>query len=403
MGWDFGRHLQLNALYNNEPEPVTYLTFASAAPFTIAVGNDTKNWDGTLYYSTDTTTWNEWDGTIIESVENSGNQKIYMCGSGNSRITGTTSSAWWVLTGDEISCNGNIENLLDFETVAKGKHPMMSDHCYYNMFRNCTSLTEAPELPATTLANNCYSAMFYDCTSLTEVPALPATTLTSYCYHSMFDGCTSIKLSKIPTDEYLVEYRIPFVYTGTITSNSLISMFDETGGTFTGTPEINTTYYLHKDNRIVGGAEPIGYLYGHVAKEGETPTHTINGVDYVGAVCPDIFKVYTPELQAEFPYGFMYRLNLGSRYTYYLIATKNKLYRVDNVGVVTGTGDGFSYLYTAISGDVNGATETQWQEIEVRTNENNNFPHYPRWANYQMTYEDGTPFLEDTAPVPVYE
>lgn len=28
------------------------------------------------------------------------------------------------------------------------------------------------------------------------------------------------------------------------------------------------------------------FLYGHVAKEGETPTHTIAGVDYVGAILP---------------------------------------------------------------------------------------------------------------------
>ena len=36
--------------------------------------------------------------------------------------------------------------------------------------------------------------------------------------------------------------------------------------------------------------EPIGYLYGHVAKEGETPTHTINGVDYVGVVAPKVLE-----------------------------------------------------------------------------------------------------------------
>ena len=35
-----------------------------------------------------------------------------------------------------------------------------------NKFSNCTSLTTAPELPATTLANNCYSKMFSGCTSL---------------------------------------------------------------------------------------------------------------------------------------------------------------------------------------------------------------------------------------------
>ena len=37
--------------------------------------------------------------------------------------------------------------------------------------------------------------------------------------------------------------------------------------------------------------EPVAWLYGHVAKEGETPTHTINGVDYVGVVAPKIPQV----------------------------------------------------------------------------------------------------------------
>ena len=37
------------------------------------------------------------------------------------------------------------------------------DYCYYEMFANCTSLTSAPELHATTLTSNCYNNMFMDC------------------------------------------------------------------------------------------------------------------------------------------------------------------------------------------------------------------------------------------------
>jgi hypothetical protein len=60
------------------------------------------------------------------------------------------------------------------------------------MFGNCTALTEAPQLPATTLAPYCYVGMFTDCTSLTEAPQLPATTLSEWCYAYMFNGCTSL-------------------------------------------------------------------------------------------------------------------------------------------------------------------------------------------------------------------
>ena len=39
--------------------------------------------------------------------------------------------------------------------------------CYRNLFQNCASLTTAPALPATTLADSCYYQMFWDCDSLT--------------------------------------------------------------------------------------------------------------------------------------------------------------------------------------------------------------------------------------------
>jgi len=65
--------------------------------------------------------------------------------------------------------------------------------CYQQMFQGCTSLTTAPELPATTLATSCYRQMFHGCTSLTTAPQeLPATTLASACYREMFYRCTSL-------------------------------------------------------------------------------------------------------------------------------------------------------------------------------------------------------------------
>ena len=68
----------------------------------------------------------------------------------------------------------------------------LTDYCYYAMFSGCTSLTNAPELPATTLAEGCYANMFDVCTSLTNAPELPATTLAKLCYSGMFHNCTSL-------------------------------------------------------------------------------------------------------------------------------------------------------------------------------------------------------------------
>ena len=40
------------------------------------------------------------------------------------------------------------------------------------MFKDCTSLTTAPELPATTLVKYCYSNMFYGCSNLNSIKCL---------------------------------------------------------------------------------------------------------------------------------------------------------------------------------------------------------------------------------------
>lgn len=173
-----------------------YLTFKSPNSFTLNVQDTTKHWDGTLEYSTDTSTWSTWDGTTTLSSAISGsNNVLYLRGTGNTRITGSSSNYKWVLSGNNIKCSGNIENLLDYATVTSGNHPTMANYCYSNMFNGCTSLTQAPALPATTLVFACYNQMFYGCTSLTQAPSLPATTLATWCYSGMFRGCTSLTQS----------------------------------------------------------------------------------------------------------------------------------------------------------------------------------------------------------------
>lgn len=283
-----------NVLLMGGEENLPHLSFIGNEDFTLKTYNTTKNWDGTLEYSTDTSTWNTWDGTEISSS----GSKLYLRGTGNTVITGNSTNYRFVFAGTDalkISCEGNIESLLDYMIVRADCHPTMAKscyrymfhgcttlttapslpattlsnfcytymfkgcnslttapslpattlaaNCYHDMFGGCTALTTAPSLPATTLAYECYRDMFYGCTSLTTVPALPATTLANFCYNSMFYGCRNIKLSTTQTGEYQTAYRIPTSGTGTTATSALSSMFYNTGGTFTGTPEINTTYY----------------------------------------------------------------------------------------------------------------------------------------------------------------
>ena len=380
--------------FMSKPDGESYLTFSSKNSFSIVTAG--KSWDGTLEYFTSDNTWATWDGTnVLSAATNGAEYVLYLRGIGNTVVTG---DSYWNFRGSVSECIGNIENLLDYATVEAGEHPIMADHCYYGMFRdctsltkapelpattlavscydsmftrctsltkapelpattladrcysymfsecasltkapklsatmlanyccehmfaNCTSLTNAPELPATTLANYCYQYMFVNCTSLTQIPELPAITLNEYCYQymffnctsltnapelpattlanycyegmfngcksltqipklpattfsircysSMFAGCSSIKLSTTKTEEYTQEYRIPFSGNGTtegFTSNDFpfSFMFNGTGGTIPGVPEVNTTYYLSSDNMITRGTE-IATLNGYV-------------------------------------------------------------------------------------------------------------------------------------------
>ena len=155
----------------------------------------------------------------------------------------------------------------------------LADSCYSSMFYGCTSLTQAPALPATTLRNYCYSWMFEGCTSLTQAPALPATALADGCYSSMFSRCTSLKLSSTQTDKYTQEYRIPSSGDGVTTTDSLCDMFSYTGGTFTETPIINTTYCLSSDNMIVRETEITtlnGYVDSMINNAVPTPDTTLS-------------------------------------------------------------------------------------------------------------------------------
>ncbi len=88
-----------------------------------------------------------------------------------------------------VGCTGDIRMLIDYTDYA---HVSTANARFCNLFSFCTSLTQAPALPATTLADECYSYMFSGCTSLTQAPVLPATTLVDECYYKMFSGCTSL-------------------------------------------------------------------------------------------------------------------------------------------------------------------------------------------------------------------
>ena len=89
-------------------------------------------------------------------------------------------------------CNEMFKNCTNLVVAPQLPATTLADYCYQSMFSGCSNLIVAPELPATTLASGCYAGMFNGCTSLINAPQLPAVNLTDGCYGSMFNGCTNL-------------------------------------------------------------------------------------------------------------------------------------------------------------------------------------------------------------------
>ena len=125
----------------------------------------------------------------------------------------------------------------------------LADSCYYDMFGSCQSLTEAPELPAITLAPHCYNGILYNCVSLTKAPELPATTLAEDCYGYMFSGCSSLNevRCKIPSSysssqisSYATDWLRNVSSTGTFYTNADANWPSGASGIPTSWTRVNT-------------------------------------------------------------------------------------------------------------------------------------------------------------------
>ena len=215
------------------------LCFTSTGDSTVALEKTGKGHTNSIYYKIgDDGIWNLWDCTAT-SLSN--NKKMYLerfDGSDGISSNNFADYCTFKMTGS-IAASGDIASLIyynfnpysltgcfanlfkdctsltqaptlnNFGSIPAYFYSCMFQGCtsltqapnlpdstaryiYESMFEGCTSLTSAPELLATRLAESCYSRMFSECTSLTQAPALPATTLELYCYQSMFNGCTSL-------------------------------------------------------------------------------------------------------------------------------------------------------------------------------------------------------------------
>jgi len=189
--------------------------------------------------SYDWTNWSAytiWDTITLSNVWG----KVYWRNSSetDTRLSTESSSYYYFQMTWTIWASWDIWFLL-----CKNSTNTITSYSFNNLFQNCSSLTSAPSLPATTINTFCYRRMFRNCTNLISLPKLPATALKQSCYYSMFQNCSNIKLSSTQTWDYQTPYRIPTEWTWTTATNWNTAMFSWTWWTFTSAPIINTTYY----------------------------------------------------------------------------------------------------------------------------------------------------------------
>ena len=199
---------------------------------------DTGEFAKTIQYSKDKKTWTTINlnyeytvgGLQLTTVTNltlslNKGEKVYFRNDNGyfCHMSGVGRHSHMFSSDENIKVGGNIKSLLNYkdmngtklksgcfnnmfsgaEYLSDAKNLILNDmnladSCYHSLFENCHSLTNAPVLPATTLARKCYLQMFKG-TAITTAPKLPATKLAPYCYKNLFENCYSLtSASELP-------------------------------------------------------------------------------------------------------------------------------------------------------------------------------------------------------------
>ena len=174
--------------------PIPYVTFKAEQPQTFKMTPQNGYTISGLEYSVNGGEWKKVADTGVDFGGDKGNLRLRGT---NTNGTASADDPYSTITFDsnvKVACTGDIRTLLDWKNYSTVE---TQNARFCNLFQDCSVLTSAPKLPATTLADNCYYSMFSGCKSLTSAPKLPATTLALGCYSSMFSGCKS--LTSAPT------------------------------------------------------------------------------------------------------------------------------------------------------------------------------------------------------------
>jgi len=237
-----------------------------------------SGWNGTMEYYDFSNGWQTWNGDTIYSQYSNidptgqsidGKYYLFIRGTNNTtlninNLSGTSGKEVWKITGTDVSCYGNIENLLDYKLTQQGKHPTVGNYAFRSLFRGNSSLITCPWIGCIDLSGTqCCGNIIRECTNLTVLPTIYAKTFNGPQTFNYGFNNTKCNVSQTRVGQYTLEYKVPYVNESEVINTIGQSAFNGTQGTYTGSLNSNTTYYLATPimtpNGIVYPPEPTSW------------------------------------------------------------------------------------------------------------------------------------------------
>ena len=183
---------------------IPYVTFTAEKPQTFKMTEYEGYKISGLEYSVNNGDWTTLEaGTGVTFGGTNGDLRLRGTNLKGTSVPGQYSTITFTNSNVPVACTGDIRTLLDWDNYTTVN---TENARFYYLFNNCSVLTSAPELPATSLAYNCYHCMFSGCTNLKSAPKLPAPTLTTGCYTGMFSMCTNLKTApELPAENLALQ------------------------------------------------------------------------------------------------------------------------------------------------------------------------------------------------------
>lgn len=189
IGWkSFGSETAKTISYSiNDGEWTSITSSSTGETILVSAGNSVRFKGNNTSYATSRDNYAGFEGgTATFNIE--GNIHSLLYGDDFANNNSLTNSTYQFCSLFKKSNVISAENLILPSTV-------LTKYCYRAMFSYCTSLSVAPVLPASTLAQGCYWYMFEKC-AISTAPDLNAETLSNECYGHMFENCSNLNYIK---------------------------------------------------------------------------------------------------------------------------------------------------------------------------------------------------------------